>query len=182
MTWLLTGDPDEYLAAAGAFLASDPVANTIPLVAADRLRAQGGVALAGSVASAFRSPLFGWWREADASVAGAFLHSPPYPPVLTSMTRQAAAALAGALAARARARPGRPGIHPAAIAGPWLRGRRDVGGESGRARRRRARRGAVHRLANATSNALYQRIGYRPVADRVEWSFGPRHRPTAEGT
>jgi RimJ/RimL family protein N-acetyltransferase len=37
-------------------------------------------------------------------------------------------------------------------------------------------------LANATSNALYQRIGYRPVADRVEWSFGPaRHGRTAEG-
>jgi predicted GNAT family acetyltransferase len=29
-------------------------------------------------------------------------------------------------------------------------------------------------LANPTSNALYQRLGYRPVADRVEWSFSPR--------
>jgi predicted GNAT family acetyltransferase len=28
-------------------------------------------------------------------------------------------------------------------------------------------------LANPTSNALYQRLGYRPVADRVEWSFSP---------
>jgi predicted GNAT family acetyltransferase len=27
-------------------------------------------------------------------------------------------------------------------------------------------------LANPTSNALYQRIGYRPVEDRVMLSFG----------
>ena len=28
-------------------------------------------------------------------------------------------------------------------------------------------------LANPTSNALYQRLGYRPVEDRVVLSFGP---------
>jgi predicted GNAT family acetyltransferase len=28
-------------------------------------------------------------------------------------------------------------------------------------------------LANATSNALYQRLGYRPVEDRIELSFSP---------
>jgi predicted GNAT family acetyltransferase len=27
-------------------------------------------------------------------------------------------------------------------------------------------------LANPTSNALYQRLGYEPVSDRTEWSFG----------
>ena len=28
-------------------------------------------------------------------------------------------------------------------------------------------------LANPTSNALYQRLGYRPVEDRVLMSFAP---------
>jgi RimJ/RimL family protein N-acetyltransferase len=31
-------------------------------------------------------------------------------------------------------------------------------------------------LANPTSNALYQRLGYRPVEDRVVFSFEPAHR------
>ena len=31
-------------------------------------------------------------------------------------------------------------------------------------------------LANPTSNALYQRLGYEPVEDRAVWSF---HRPPA---
>ena len=34
-------------------------------------------------------------------------------------------------------------------------------------------------LANPTSNALYQRLGYQPVEDRAVWSF---HRPPAGGT
>ena len=31
-------------------------------------------------------------------------------------------------------------------------------------------------LANPTSNALYQRLGYRPVEDRVVFSFAPVRR------
>jgi predicted GNAT family acetyltransferase len=31
-------------------------------------------------------------------------------------------------------------------------------------------------LANPTSNALYQRLGYRPVEDRVVFSFEPARR------
>ena len=31
---------------------------------------------------------------------------------------------------------------------------------------------ALHRLANPTSNSIYQRIGYRPVADFDEYIFG----------
>ena len=30
-------------------------------------------------------------------------------------------------------------------------------------------------LANPTSNALYERLGYRPVEDRVVLAFEPRH-------
>ncbi len=31
-------------------------------------------------------------------------------------------------------------------------------------------------LANPTSNALYERLGYRPVEDRVIFSFAPARR------
>jgi hypothetical protein len=90
MTWLLTEDPDEYLAAAGAFLTSDPVANTTLLVVAERLRSEGGNASGrsapGARAGPDRAPLLGWWRPAGTTIAGAFLHTPPYPVVLTSMT------------------------------------------------------------------------------------------------
>ncbi|MEV0976862.1 GNAT family N-acetyltransferase [Streptomyces sp. NPDC049915] len=37
-------------------------------------------------------------------------------------------------------------------------------------------------LANPTSNALYQRIGYRPVADFTVWEFAPADASTAEVT
>jgi RimJ/RimL family protein N-acetyltransferase len=304
MTWFLTEDPDEYLAAAGAFLTSDPVANTTLLVVAERLRSEGGNASGrrapgrSAPAAPDRAPLLGWWRPAGATIAGAFLHTPPYPVVLTSMAPAAASALAATLAARGRPvaglaaeqaagnafvtawrdrtgdqswvrmcsrlyrlgtlswpQPQPPGR--ARVAAPadldlliaWheafhqetLSGPRDVtaivnerlsyGGltlwEAGQAAVSMAGvtrllaghvrvapvytppqlRGhgyaaavtsAVSQaaldagardvvlftdLANATSNALYQRIGYRPVADRVEWSFGPpRHGRTAEGT
>ena len=33
-------------------------------------------------------------------------------------------------------------------------------------------------LANPTSNALYERLGYRPVEDRVVLTFAPRDPAT----
>jgi predicted GNAT family acetyltransferase len=32
-------------------------------------------------------------------------------------------------------------------------------------------------LDNPTSNAIYPRVGYEPVADIVEYSFGPSEPP-----
>jgi hypothetical protein len=39
-------------------------------------------------------PVFGWLASSDGSVAGAFMHTPPFPVVLTDMTGAAAAELA----------------------------------------------------------------------------------------
>lgn len=36
-------------------------------------------------------------------------------------------------------------------------------------------------LANPTSNALYRRLGYRPVEDRLVLAFGPAGSPPEEG-
>jgi predicted GNAT family acetyltransferase len=47
------------------------------------------------------APLFGWWWQGG-GVAGAFLHTPPFPVLLTVVPSEAAAALADALAAVGR--------------------------------------------------------------------------------
>jgi len=41
MTWLTTGDLEEFVTAAGAFLRSRPAENTVPLAIAETLRASG---------------------------------------------------------------------------------------------------------------------------------------------
>jgi RimJ/RimL family protein N-acetyltransferase len=39
-------------------------------------------------------PLLGWWSDPAGAVAGAFMHTPPFPVVLTAVAREAAAELA----------------------------------------------------------------------------------------
>jgi RimJ/RimL family protein N-acetyltransferase len=99
MPWQTTTEPERYLAAAGAFLRADPVANTVPLTVVAALRAQGaGPADPGA-------PVLGWWTDADAdggAVTGAFLLNPPYPLLLTAMPDAAVAALADVLAETGR--------------------------------------------------------------------------------
>ncbi len=94
MTWTLTEDLESYLAAAGDFLESAPVVNTIQLTVLANLRARGGSAYGA------RPPLFGWWRPPDGQVTGAFLVTPPFPVLLTRVPEQAARLLADALATR----------------------------------------------------------------------------------
>ena len=94
MTWTLTEDLDFYRAAAGDFLESAPVINTIQLSVLANLRARGGSAYGG------RPPLFGWWRPPGGQVEGAFLVTPPFPVLLTRVPDQAARLLADTLAAR----------------------------------------------------------------------------------
>ena len=93
MSWRITNDLEEYLAEAGDFLRSDPAGNTVPLSVAETLRAQGTDAY-GSAA-----PEFGWWRTCDGDVGGVFLHTRPYPPLLSAMPAHAAQELAEILAA-----------------------------------------------------------------------------------
>ena len=92
MTWTLTEDLESYLAAAGDFLESAPVINTIQLSVLANLRIRGGSAYGR------RAPLFGWWRPPGGQVAGAFLVTPPFPVLLTRVPEQAARLLADALA------------------------------------------------------------------------------------
>lgn len=96
MAWQLTEDVESYLAAAGGFLRARPAENTVILTAATAVSAQGPGAFGGS------APLFGWQAEPGGAVTAAFMHTPPFPVVLTAMTNGHAAALAGELAARGR--------------------------------------------------------------------------------
>lgn len=94
MAWTLTGDLESYLRAAGDFLESAPVVNTIQLSVLSNLRARGMLAYGG------RPPLFGWWRPPGGQVEGAFLVTPPFPVLLSRLPEQAARLLAAALATR----------------------------------------------------------------------------------
>ena len=82
--------------------------------------------------------------------------------------------------------PGRPRVHAAGAAGQGLRGRPDLRGKPEAALDAGADRVLLFTdLANPTSNALYQRLGYQPVEDRAIWSFPPltgrRHRRVTNG-
>ena len=100
MAWQLTEDLETFLTTAGGFLRARPAANTIMLTAAELLRAKGASAY-GDV-----TPLYGWRAGPGGAVTAAFLHTPPYPVVLTDMVDAAAAELAVDLADRGRQPPG----------------------------------------------------------------------------
>jgi len=100
MAWQLTEDLETYLAAAGGFLRARPAENTIVLTATEAVRSKGPGAFGGS------APLFGWQAEPDGTVSAAFMHTPPYPVVLTMMSDGHAAALAAELANRGHHTPG----------------------------------------------------------------------------
>jgi GNAT superfamily N-acetyltransferase len=100
MAWQLTEDLETFLTAAGSFLRARAAPNTIMLTAAELMRAKG-VAAYGDA-----SPLFGWRAGPGGTVAAAFLHTPPFPVVLTDMTAAAAAELAADLASRGHQAPG----------------------------------------------------------------------------
>ncbi len=100
MRWFTTEDPDEFLPAAGGFLMSRPAENTVLLTVTQTMRARGAAVFGKA------TPLFGWWRTADGTVASAFLHTPPYRVLLARAPTQAVAALADTLAAAGRPLPG----------------------------------------------------------------------------
>jgi predicted GNAT family acetyltransferase len=117
MAWQITGDLDIFLAAAGGFLRAHAAQHTIMLGAAEALRARGLAAFGAE------APLFGWLAGPDGTTGAAFLHTPPYPVVLTEMPDAAAAELAAELAGRGHRAPGvnattGPG---AAFAAAWQR-------------------------------------------------------------
>jgi GNAT superfamily N-acetyltransferase len=100
-------DPGEFLAAAGDYLAADPVVSTVVTTVAHRLLAQqaDGIAPPGRT----------WWlvvRNASA-VAGAGMRTAPFAPFLLPMPEEAAVALARALHERGEEVPGLHGARPA---------------------------------------------------------------------
>jgi GNAT superfamily N-acetyltransferase len=88
MGWETTRDLERFAERAGTLLRSRPVEHTVPLTVIEALRAHG----AGDEAH------FGWWTETGGAVTGAFLWTPPHPPLLTAVPPGAAAALAGLMA------------------------------------------------------------------------------------
>jgi hypothetical protein len=100
MTWTLTGNLEEYVAAVADFLRSRPVQNTIQLSVAEILRARGASAYGEA------APLFGWWRSGGGEISAALLHTPPYPLLFTRLPQRSAVPLAEALASCGRQLPG----------------------------------------------------------------------------
>jgi hypothetical protein len=103
-------DPGEFLAAAGDYLAADPVISTVVTTVAHRLLAQHADGVA--------QPGRNWWlvvRNASAVVGAGMRTAPfaPYPPFLLPMPDQAAVALAGALHKRGEEVLGLNGARPA---------------------------------------------------------------------
>src|SRR5262245_31317505 len=91
-------DPAEFLAAAGDYLAGDPVMSTVVTTVAHRAMAQ--------IADGVPQPDRDWWlvvRDESAAVCGAGMRTAPfapYPLFLLPMPDDAAVALAGTLHGR----------------------------------------------------------------------------------
>jgi predicted GNAT family acetyltransferase len=77
MAWHITDSVDEFDRVAGDFLKSRPVEHTVPLTLVDTLRKRGPHFYGAG------DPYFGWWRDDDGGVGGAFLRTPPFPLYLT---------------------------------------------------------------------------------------------------
>src|SRR5215831_19333344 len=104
MGWRTTGDVAEFLAAAGDFLRGERARNTVFLTVTETLRANPGQYRGNTDAGPAGLPLFGWWspgegagegpgegQGAKATVRGAFLHTPPFPVLLSAVPAEAAA-------------------------------------------------------------------------------------------
>jgi GNAT superfamily N-acetyltransferase len=97
MGWRTTDDVAEFLAAAGGFLRAERVRNTVLLTVTEQLRLNASLYRA----EPGNGPLLGWWAEGGSgTVRGAFLHTPPFPIVVTDVPAAVAEDLAAALAGR----------------------------------------------------------------------------------
>jgi len=111
MGWRTTGDVTEFLAAAGDFLRGERARNTVFLTVTETMRANPGKYRGNADAGPGGLPLFGWWspgegtgegagegtgegHRAKAAVRGAFLHTPPFPVLLSAIPAEAAVSLA----------------------------------------------------------------------------------------
>jgi hypothetical protein len=90
--WRLTEDVEEFRAAADAYLAADPAANTVLLTISETVRQRGPFAF-----EAGHPARFGWRCAADGKVVAAFVQTPPRGPLLGVMDAESARALAKVL-------------------------------------------------------------------------------------
>jgi GNAT superfamily N-acetyltransferase len=136
MPWQTTSDVTEFLAAAGPHLRRERARNTVILSVTESMRERALAAAGNSpdgraeapdgraaVADPAARPLLGWWADQAGAVAGAFMHTPPFPVVLTAVALDVAAELSAVTLA------GRPlggvNAYPEvadAFAGGWLEG------------------------------------------------------------
>ena len=91
MTWFMTTDPGQFLAAAGEFLRADPAGNSVMLTVTENLRVSPAAPAAGQ-------PLYGWLRSAGDPVGAAFMLTPDFPLMLSRVSGPDAARLARDLA------------------------------------------------------------------------------------
>ncbi|MFF1376618.1 GNAT family N-acetyltransferase [Streptomyces sp. NPDC058308] len=99
--WWLTDDLEAFMARAGELLHSEPALHTVLLSVTEMLRLRGLQVYGG------RAPLFGTCADADGTVRGAFVRTPPHRLALSPVTPEAADALARRLA---DADPDLPGV------------------------------------------------------------------------
>jgi FR47-like protein len=177
MGWFTTGAVTEFLAETGEFLRAEPARNTVILSVTENLRLRAAALPDGHQAPddhhvesgpgrpdtgpgrssqpACDEPLFGWWRPGPSLTSGPAERDPD--PLSAAFMHT-------------------PGFYTP----PALRGRGYAGGATAAVSQAALDAGATQVVlytdpANPTSNALYERLGYRPVEDRVVLAFEPRH-------
>ncbi|MEV0259558.1 GNAT family N-acetyltransferase [Streptomyces sp. NPDC050732] len=99
--WQLTSDLDEFLDRGGDFLRAEPALHTVLLSVTENLRVRGLRAYGEG------PPLFGTYADADGTVSGAFLRTPPHRVSVSPVGPEAAGSLARLLA---DAGPDLPGV------------------------------------------------------------------------
>jgi hypothetical protein len=96
--WQTTSDVVRFLAVAGDFLRADRARHTGLLSVTESMRANQSRPGAGAAADPDKSPIFGWWaghhQSEPPQVTGAFIHTPSFPLLVTSVPAEAAADLA----------------------------------------------------------------------------------------
>lgn len=103
MAWQLTDDVDEFLDAAGSFMARDPVRHTIALTAT-------GAARRRPAHQRSTDDLYGWWTDAHGRITGTVLHTPPFELLVEVVPDEAVPPLVDVLA--------RDGRRPDGVIGP----------------------------------------------------------------
>ena len=92
MGWVTTGDAAEFLAEAGSYLRAERARNTVLLTVAESARVDPTHHVPDTGSD--KRPLYGWWTPDNGAVGGAFLHTPPFPVLLSAVPLAAAAELA----------------------------------------------------------------------------------------